>query len=72
MEVGDNYQQAFAKIGCSNVHIMHIRNRDEARDEKNVARVRTAKAIALILLATERRAIIFLLHAHSACITAIS
>ncbi|MFN8863662.1 MAG: cyanophycinase [Flavobacteriales bacterium] len=45
MEVGDNYQQAFAKIGCSNVHIMHIRNRDEARDEKNVARVRTAKGV---------------------------
>ena len=31
-EVSENYIQAFGKLGCKNVHIMDIRNRDEAED----------------------------------------
>lgn len=45
LEVGDNYVHAFGKIGCSNVHIMHVRNRDEARLPGNVDRIRNAKGV---------------------------
>ncbi|MFN9392038.1 MAG: cyanophycinase [Flavobacteriales bacterium] len=45
LEVGENYMQAFGKIGCTNVHIMHIRNRDEARDPAHVERIRKARGV---------------------------
>jgi len=45
LEVGDNYNHAFGKIGCSNIRIMPVRNRDEARDPANVERIRQAKGV---------------------------
>ncbi len=32
-EVSENYLQAFKKLGCENVHIMDIRNREEAEEQ---------------------------------------
>ena len=32
-EVGENYLDAFKKIGCTNVHVMDIRNREDAANE---------------------------------------
>src|SRR5271154_73686 len=29
-EVGNNYLNAFGKIGCTNIGVMHIRNREDA------------------------------------------
>lgn len=45
LEVGDNYLNAFGKIGCQNIHITHVRNRDEARDPAVVERIRKARGI---------------------------
>ncbi len=44
-EVGDNYTQAFAKIGCTNVHIMHIRNREEALNPEYIERIRKCDGV---------------------------
>jgi cyanophycinase len=38
-EVGNNYLNAFGKIGCTNVGVMHIENRDQALDEDCVKRI---------------------------------
>jgi cyanophycinase len=38
-EVGDNYLNAFGKIGCTNVGIMHIRNRADAADPEYLERI---------------------------------
>ena len=35
-EVGDNYLDAFGKIGCTKVGLMHIRNRADAANEEDV------------------------------------
>ena len=32
VEVGENYLDAFAKIGCTNVHVMDIRNRERSEE----------------------------------------
>ncbi len=38
-EVGENYDQAFHKLGCHNVGIMHIRNRDDAQNPEFLERI---------------------------------
>ena len=38
-EVGDNYLNAFGKIGCTNIGVMHIRNRADASDEAYIRRI---------------------------------
>lgn len=45
VEVGENYLSAFGKIGCENVGILNIRNRDEAREEENLLRIRNADCV---------------------------
>jgi len=35
-EVSQNYLQAFGKLGCENVQIMDIRNREDAEEQKNL------------------------------------
>src|SRR6187431_3324791 len=35
-EVGENYLNAFGKIGCTNVGVMHIRNRQDTADEEYI------------------------------------
>ena len=38
-EVGDNYLNAFGKIGCTNIGVLHIRNRSEALLEDHLDRI---------------------------------
>lgn len=44
-EVGDNYMSAFGKIGCRNVHVMNIRNRDDARKPEIIERIRKCDGV---------------------------
>ena len=44
-EVGANYLQAFAKIECTNVQAMSIRNRSDANDINNIARIKACDAV---------------------------
>jgi len=38
-EVGDNYMDAFGKIGCTNIGVMHIRNRGDVANSEYFDRV---------------------------------
>jgi len=38
-EVGENYIDAFGKIGCVNINVMHIRNRADALNEEYLERI---------------------------------
>ncbi len=44
-EVGDNYMDAFGKIGCTNVGVMHIRNRADVANEEYLDRIRNCNAV---------------------------
>src|SRR5580693_5329315 len=38
-EVGNNYLNAFGKIGCTNIGVMHIRNREDAMKPEYLQRI---------------------------------
>lgn len=44
-EVGDNYLNAFGKIGCINVGVIHIRNRYDAMQEDCLDRIKKCDAV---------------------------
>ena len=44
-EVGENYLNAFGKIGCMNVDVMHIRNRYDTSKEEYNERIRNCDAV---------------------------
>ena len=44
-EVGENYLNAFGKIGCTNIGIMPIRNRADAMDETYIERMKACNAV---------------------------
>jgi len=44
-EVGENYVNAFGKIGCTNVGVMHIRNRQDTQNKDYLERVRNCDAV---------------------------
>ena len=44
-EVGESYLNAFGKIGCTNIGLMHIRSRQDAMDEKYIERIRQCDAV---------------------------
>jgi len=44
-EVGDNYLDAFGKIGCTNVGVMHIRNRGDVLTEDYIQRIQECNAV---------------------------
>ena len=44
-EVGENYQDAFGKIGCTEVGVMHIRNRVDAANEEYIERIKNCGAV---------------------------
>ncbi|MEP6675101.1 MAG: cyanophycinase [Ferruginibacter sp.] len=44
-EVGENYLNSFGKIGCTNIGVMHIRNRADARDEDYLSRIRACNTV---------------------------
>lgn len=44
-EVGENYLNAFGKIGCTNVDVMHIRNRQDAGNKEYQDRILNCDAV---------------------------
>jgi cyanophycinase len=44
-EVGDNYLNAFGKIGCTNIGLMHIRNRADTAETEYLERIRKCDAV---------------------------
>ncbi len=44
-EVGENYLDAFGKIGCTNVGVMHIRNRADTANPDFLARIKVCDAV---------------------------
>jgi cyanophycinase len=44
-EVGENYLNAFGKIGCTNIGVMHIRTRQDAMMEEYIQRIRDCDAV---------------------------
>jgi len=46
-EVGNNYLNAFGKIGCTNVGVMHIRNRQEVNEEEYLKRIENCNAVMM-------------------------
>ncbi|MEJ7611323.1 MAG: cyanophycinase [Ferruginibacter sp.] len=45
VEVGENYKNAFGKIGCKDIGLMHIRNRTDAQNPEYAERLRQCDAI---------------------------
>jgi cyanophycinase len=45
LEVGENYLNAFGKIGCTNIGVMNIRNRVDAVNEEYVERIKACDAV---------------------------
>jgi len=44
-EVGKNYLEAFGKLGCTRLHIMDIREREQSEDPSNIALIKKADCI---------------------------
>ncbi|RYD81315.1 MAG: cyanophycinase [Sphingobacteriales bacterium] len=44
-EVGNNYMNAFGKLGCTNVNIMHIKNREDVLIPEYIERIKNAEGI---------------------------
>jgi cyanophycinase len=44
-EVGENYLDAFGKIGCMNLGLMHIRNRADAQEPEYLERLKKCDAV---------------------------
>ncbi len=44
-EVGENYLDAFGKIGCTNIGLMHIRNREDVASEDHNRRIRNCNCV---------------------------
>jgi cyanophycinase len=46
-EVGENYMDAFGKLGCTDVDVMHIRNRADAMNGEYLERIRTCNTVMM-------------------------
>lgn len=44
-EVGENYVQAFGKLGCKNVGVIHIKKREDALNPEYLNRIKTADGV---------------------------
>ena len=44
-EVGESYLNAFGRIGCTNIGLMHIRTRQDAMKEEYIDRIRQCNAV---------------------------
>ncbi len=44
-EVGNNYMNAFGKIGCTNIGVMHIRNREDTMKKEYLEGIRKADCV---------------------------
>jgi cyanophycinase len=47
VEVGENYLQAFTKIGCTNIHVMHIRNREDTLNPEYIDRIKRCDGVMM-------------------------
>ena len=45
VEVGENYIDAFSKLGCTNIHILDIRNKEDSEKEESINLIKTADCI---------------------------
>lgn len=45
MEVGNNYMEAFGRIGCTNIGVMHIRTREDVHNEEYLERIKNCDAV---------------------------
>jgi cyanophycinase len=45
VEVGNNYLNAFGKIGCTNINVLNIRNREDAMRPDAIARIKKCDGI---------------------------
>ena len=45
IEVGDNYLNAFGKIGCTDIGVMNIRNRADVSNQEYLERIRNCDAV---------------------------
>jgi cyanophycinase len=45
VEVGENYIDAFAKLSCTNVNVMNIRNREDTLKPEYIQRIKEADAV---------------------------
>lgn len=44
-EVGNNYLDAFGRIGCTNIGVMHIRTREDALNAEYIERIRNCNCV---------------------------
>src|SRR3954447_7025937 len=44
-EVGNNYLEAFGRIGCTNVDVMHIRTREDVQNDEYIERIENCDAV---------------------------
>ena len=44
-EVGENYLEAFGKLGCKNLHVMDIRKREQSEDLANIELMKKADCV---------------------------
>ncbi|MBL4662650.1 MAG: cyanophycinase [Flavobacteriaceae bacterium] len=44
-EVGQNYLEAFGKLGCTNLHVMDIRDRQQSEDPTNISLLKKANCV---------------------------
>lgn len=44
-ELGDNYLTAFGKLGCTNVKLMHIRDREDVTNPEYIERIRRCEGV---------------------------
>ncbi len=44
-EVGENYIKAFQKLGCENIHVMDIREREQSEEKENILRMKEADCV---------------------------
>ncbi len=47
LEVAENYMTAFSKIGCTNVDVMNIRNREDAKKQEYEERIAKADGVMI-------------------------
>ena len=44
-EVGENYIKAFSKLGCKNVHILHIRRKEDSEKQASIDLIKSANCV---------------------------
>jgi len=45
LEVGNNYLEAFGRIGCTNIGVMHIRTREDVQNDEYIDRIKNCDAV---------------------------